>query len=305
MSSIRSRLAVGYAVTLLLTLGGFWRRGVLRAAQAEHLRPRRAAGERARPRASSTSASRIASSADLVPPGRLAVARPGRRRRLPGPARLPPRRRHRRQHPLHLRFRSRRCRSPTCRPSRALLHAADGQQPVGRRSGCSRAARCALPSPAARAPPVPPISAVLVAAPVDRSAPDATRLPPLDAAGRPARAAGIGLRRVLALGQRPAAGAGHHRRARGDHRRPEPASAPRGAAGRRRGVAPGPDAERHARPAGAELFQPAPVHRRREPRTQDAAHGAAGRRRALPHRSADADRAASSRWTRRWARSTG
>ena len=32
--------------------------------------------------------------------------------------------------------------------------------------------------------------------------------------------------------------------------------------------------ERHARPAGAELRQPAPLHRRREPRAQDAAHGA-------------------------------
>ena len=74
------------------------------------------------------------------------------------------------------------------------------------------------------------------------------------------------------------AGAGHHGRGRGDLRRHQPAPAARGAdVGRRDGAARA-HGERHARPAGAELRQPAPVHRRREPRAQDAAHGAPGRR---------------------------
>ena len=42
------------------------------------------------------------------------------------------------------------------------------------------------------------------------------------------------------------------------------------------------DGERHAGPAGAELRQPAPLHRRREPRAQDPADGASGRRGARP-----------------------
>ena len=64
------------------------------------------------------------------------------------------------------------------------------------------------------------------------------------------------------------------------------------------------DGERHARPAGAELREPASVHRGREPRAQDPADGAPGRRRARAGAPWRARRDHRSRSTRRSRRST-
>ena len=50
------------------------------------------------------------------------------------------------------------------------------------------------------------------------------------------------------------------------------------------------DGQRDARAAGAELREPAPLHRRRKPRAEDTSHGASGRRRASAGPSGDAAR---------------
>ena len=115
---------------------------------------------------------------------------------------------------------------------------------------------------------------------------------------------GRGARGLLARRDQPPAGAGHHGRGGGDHRRPEPPPPARRAALRRRDGAARPHGERHARPAGAELRQPAPLHGRREPRAQDPAHGAPGRRGARAGASRACRPRSSSRSTRRWRRST-
>ena len=210
MSSIRSRLAVGYAVTLLLTLGGFCaavyyelrkpsmimsgldaqlaseRDLAVQYLSESHrvLGEPRAAGRVARPdgrtwppafrACATTSWWSIPRAASCTPP-------------IPSP----------------------RSRSPTCRPSaRQLQPPPLSTRSVSLRLQSGRELR-AIISPLETAGE--PISALLVAAPIDRSVPDASVFLRSMLLVAPLGRSRVGIRRLLAFRQRAATGAGHHR----------------------------------------------------------------------------------------------